>query len=739
MIHETPMTTRQQQLASPDAQAIDRRDWVGRHKVRLTEADVRSPLSVGSGRFCFTADITGLQTFEEDYAAGTPLGTMADWAWHSFPEAREASLDDTMVDVATSGRMVSYPLDTAHPSGQVLRRSPHRFSVGQIGLVLKNSAGSSAQLADLTEIDQTLDLWTGTLTSRFVFDGSPVTVHTVCDPEWDRIAVQIQSPLLADVRLAVRVAFPYPSGTFGPGFNAWDRDDAHRTVVTGETPDSLVLQRVLDATEYSCAIATTGQKVSAAGAHRCMACALPGQTVLGLTVSFDEIGRRPEGCADVETVARRAAEYWANYWQTGGAIDLSESRDPRWHELERRIVLSRYLTAIQSRGHYPPQETGLTCNSWHGKFHLEMHWWHSVHFPLWGESDVLRNQLDWYCEHLGAMQETASRQGYAGARWGKMLGPDAIESPSKVGPLVIWQQPHPIYYAELLYRAAEDGDQLGFPVAQSRRDCGRPQSRARGASGLHEPPHDGFPQQKLLERYAELVYETAAFMASFVTWNEARACFELAPPLVSASERLQDHTKARNPTFELSYWHWALKTANHWRERQGLAANETWEHIADNLAPLPIGQGRYLELEQPLMGDGGHPTMVAAYGLLPQTPCVDGAVMEATLKYVLENWDFAGTWGWDFPMLAMTAARLGDGEAAVDALLLEVDKNQYLANGHNYQTKDLPLYLPGNGGLLTAVAMMAAGWEGAPERLAPGFPDNGQWTVRQEGMKRVFI
>ena len=32
----------------------------------------------------------------------------------------------------------------------------------------------------------------------------------------------------------------------------------------------------------------------------------------------------------------------------------------------------------------PPQETGLTCNSWYGKFHLEMHYWHAAHFASWG-------------------------------------------------------------------------------------------------------------------------------------------------------------------------------------------------------------------------------------------------------------------------------------------------------------------------------------------------------------------
>jgi hypothetical protein len=84
--------------------------------------------------------------------------------------------------------------------------------------------------------------------------------------------------------------------------------------------------------------------------------------------------------------------------------------------------------------------------------------------------------------------------------------------------------------------------------------------------------------------------------------------------------------------------------------------------------------------------------------------------------------------------MAMTSARLGDRQAAVDALLLDLPKNRYLANGHNYQTSRLPLYLPGNGGLLSAAAMMAAGWDGAPAGNAPGFPTNG-WSVKWEGLR----
>ena len=142
-------------------------------------------------------------------------------------------------------------------------------------------------------------------------------------------------------------------------------------------------------------------------------------------------------------------KHWNHFWQTGGAIDLSGSKDPRWFELERRIVLSQYLTAIQDAGENPPQETGLTYNTWEGKFHLEMHFWHEAHFALWNRLPLLENSLDYYKKILPRAEGTAKKQGYAGARWPKMTSPSGAESPSPVGPFLVWQEPHPIFYAEL--------------------------------------------------------------------------------------------------------------------------------------------------------------------------------------------------------------------------------------------------------------------------------------------------
>ena len=112
--------------------------------------------------------------------------------------------------------------------------------------------------------------------------------------------------------------------------------------------------------------------------------------------------------------------------------------------------------------------------------------------------------------------------------------------------------------------------------------------------------------------------------------------------------------------------------------------------------------------------------------------------MQQTLDWVLQNWLWSTTWGWDYGMIAMAAARLGQPQTAIDILLSDHPKNRYLLSGHNYQTADrLRLYLPGNGSLLTAIAMMCAGWDGQPEANNPGFPQDGTWNVRHEGLSRM--
>ena len=67
---------------------------------------------------------------------------------------------------------------------------------------------------------------------------------------------------------------------------------------------------------------------------------------------------------------------------------------------------------------------------------------------------------------------------------------------------------------------------------------------------------------------------------------------------------------------------------------------------------------------------------------------------------------------------------------------MPIKTNTYLVNGHNYQDERLTIYLPGNGGVLNAVAMMCTGTD-ADKKINPGFPQDGTWKVKWEGLKKM--
>jgi len=722
---------------------IDRFALVSRHNPVLHSFDTSSPLSVGNGKFCFTADATGLQTFPAAYdaPAAIPLCTMADWGWHSFPNPDGWTIENyPFKNYDTHGRPVPYAdvagrtrgnstidqrtagANTGNAQSNYLRDNPHKFNLGQIGFVLTKADGSPAQPSDISAITQTLYLWNGTLISHFQFDGQPVDVQTVCwfenasafqpnglfelasvvpIPPRDVLAVHVSSPLVIQGRLAITLRFPYAS----PSKNGsdWKNPDLHTTSLSLPSSTTALFQRKLDDFTYQ-AFASWSHDgtLRQSAAHEFVVTPSPGSSSFDFVYAFSSTVANSVPLDKFAAVETHVKRHWQEFWSTGGAIDLSLSKDPRWFELERRIVLSEYLTAIQSAGQYPPAETGLTLNSWNGKFHMEMYWWHDAHFALWDRPQLLENSLGYYAAILPMAQETAQRQGYAGARWPKMTGPSGAESPSTVGPFLIWEQPHPIYLAELDYRA--------------------------------------HPNAETLNKYRDVVFQTADFMASFAYWDAATNRYVLGPPLQAAQERYDKGTMF-NPTYELVYWRWALGVAQQWRERLGLPRDLKWDDVLQHLSTLPIADGKYLFTESTPDSFTNpkwvtdHPSVVNALGMLPG-PTVDPAIMRNTLDWIWQNWNWPDTWGWDYPALAMCAARVGEPDRAVDALLLDTPKNHYEPDGHVFQrAPDLPLYLPANGGLLTAVAMMAAGWDGAPDHNAPGFPNNGQWTVHWEKLK----
>lgn len=691
-------------------QPIDRRGLVERHEPVLRQFDPENPLSVGNGEFAFTADVTGLQTFPDAFTNTIPLGTLSQWGWHSFPNPADWSMERfAFTEFDSHGRRIAYadvPRNQRTTEINWLRGNPHRLHLGRIGLLLSKADGSAAQPGDLAGIEQRLNLWEGVLESRFKLEGQDVRVETVCHPELDLLAVRVVSPLIELGHLGLRLGFPYGTGAITTA--DWSKPEAHTTELRRLKTNMAMFMRRLDNDRYYAVAGwSTNATLTQMARHEFVVKLAPSSSnetgandkVLDFVCRFSPQQPSAElpGFDETRTAAR---EHWKHFWSTGGAIDLSASKDPRWRELERRIVLSQYLTAIQCAGSLPPQETGLTYNSWEGKFHLEMHWWHSAHFALWSRLPLLERSLGYYRAILPQAQAMAKRQGYAGARWPKMTGPTGEESPSPVGPFLIWQQPHPIFYAELCYRA--------------------------------------HPDRATLEKFQDMVSETAEFMASYAAWDEAGQRCVLGPPLQCAQE-IFPKERTMNPTFELTYWRWGLETARQWRQRLGLVRDQKWDRVLQHLARPPMALGKYLFAETATDTYSrtnwvrDHPSVTAALGLLPG-PGIDRETMRRTLHWISQNWNWPSTWGWDYPMLAMCAARLGEPERAIDFLLMDTPKNHYRLNGHNPQRPGLTIYLPANGGLLYAVAMMAAGWDGGPDRFAPGFPANGRWTVRCEGL-----
>ena len=103
---------------------------------------------------------------------------------------------------------------------------------------------------------------------------------------------------------------------------------------------------------------------------------------------------------------------------------------------------------------YPPQETGLTCNSWNGKFHLEMHWWHAAHFALWNRLPLLEEASVVFPHTVRARDGQA--QGYTGARWPKMTD-RGRDNPFADRPLADLAAAASHHLAELCYRRPSAG------------------------------------------------------------------------------------------------------------------------------------------------------------------------------------------------------------------------------------------------------------------------------------------
>ena len=733
---------------------IDRQSVVSRNNPVITEANNLSSLSVGNGHFAATVDITGLQTYPFEYGAGVPLNTMSDWGWHSFENTSHLTMSDTekVFDLG-HGHQEAYAVEYREggrnqEATDYFRVNPHRLNLGTIGLDLRDRQGSPIPLRSLTDIHQEQKIWDGEIHSTFTADGESVEVTTGIHPDKDAIYTRIQSNLLRDRRASIALRFSYPTGKHADDANDWTKPERHQSVIITQDDHSALIERTLDSTKYYVLLQWEGYAtLQECDRHHFELAAT--DDVLTFSAEFlPSLPSQPK--FEYDQYHKATLRHWNHWWKEGAIIDFSQCTDPRAKELERRVVLSQYLTQINCANNMPPQETGLTYNSWYGRPHLEMAWWHIVDFALWNRPDVVAQILNWYNDTAYPIaRQIAERQGFKGVRWMKMTDPWAGEAPSNIGSFLIWQQPHYIYLAEEMYRSV--------------------------------------PTEGTLRKYGEGIETTAEFMADFVTYDAKSKSYTLKG--VTSMQECMSKDFSYNHPFELAYWQYGLSVANQWRERQGKGRHAQWDEIITRLSKLPEVQGIYtaglpsgktdhlesfdpfdtvdlngnvqssdktmVSTSRPMVSTSrqsetfadkirnDHPAVLGACGMLPSahtpyTLLYNKEQMKQTLDWVMKHWNWQTTWGWDYGMIAMCAARLGDPETALKALLIDTQKNTYLKNGHNFQTSDrLRIYLPGNGALLTAIAMMCAGWDGCQDPLNPGFPKDGTWNVRWEGLQRM--
>lgn len=752
-----------------DKTPIDRHALVTRHDIDWPSLDGQIPL--GNGNFAFNADGTGLETVGGN--------TMSHWCWHSFPLPPGVTQADIKPWATPDhGRLKGL---TTTPPGAIFnweRDNPQPLNLGRIGFV--NRDGERLSGADVHVDSRHLDLWTGLLTSRFTYLGQTVEVQTCVDPKTDTVAVHVESSLLHDARLQIMLDFPAPAQNVGAWVGDFSRATGHQTTIIRQTSARLELNRSIDDAQYQVMLAgrgfTVGRPIAVqpeiksarygadAGSwadvtaqvassihdhgtvtanntfgndpalghikqleikylinshertkvltendswnigivspHRFIVMPDARIEAVDFTCRF---GTNAAGATATSFAKIKAAcaTLWPNFWNSGGAIDLSQSRDPRWMELERRIVLSQYELAAQSAGDNPPAEVSLTgTDPWQAKWHFEMIWWHLAHYALWDRWPLAEKALSIYPRVAPVAKSIAENFDYQGLMWPKSTGPNGHNDGWPPEMALLWKEPHPIFFAELGYR-------------------------------LH-------PTKATLNKWKDIVFGTADFMADYPTWDEATGHYDLYP--VWPAYEGDNHTLRRNTIFELGYWHVALEWAQQWRLRLGLEREPHWDNVANHLAPLPVKNGLYIYSDDRpdtyTARNIDHLDIIGIAGMLPPFKGLDPATARRTVEEVSRGWNWDATWGWDFPWMAMAAARVGDPKLAIEALLNPSVKNHYDERG--ICTGGPGPYLPGNGGLLYAVTMMAAGWDGTPvDKHAPGFPDDGNWVVKWEGLKKA--
>ncbi len=605
--------------------------------VVLDQPDRDNPLSVGNGNLAATVDVLGTQTFYETDAA-IPLTVMSSLCFVTDPEF--FSVKPTIYQA--HDHKVGYCTDEQGQEEAFyhLRSYPYRFSFFMYAFYRNKEKVSPA---DIEQVHQELDLYHGIIESVFILNGEKVKTKVMVDEQDDVLRFEVETNCKG---LDIRIVFPKTSsnkrGSLYPKTDLYHYENG----------------KIIRQTEHERFTAYLTTDMPVQDQKEYLTLSVEGRGYFEMAIL-----KPNRYCHDLSAYFKRIKAH------------LLLAKDPfdalLVKEFNRRLVLSLYLVKVNSAGLFPPQETGLTLNSWYSKFHLEMHPWHSLWMVEYGLEDVFLTQLNYYFSILERAKKRAEEQGYQGARLPKMTSFSGEDSPSSIGCLLLWQQPHLFLMLDAYYRKTKN--------------------------------------QAVLQRFMPLLNELICFLQSFVYCQND--VYHLDYPIIPAQECF-DPLKTRDPIFEVEYVRYAFKKMIFFCKELKKPYSKIWEDIVLKMVWPKMRNGCYLATADEqgkktyTKFAKDHPLVLMPYSLF-ESDRIEPKVMSKTLDRVLKTYDLEEMWGWDFPMMAMCAYHLNRKKEALSLLLYPTGKNIYMKNGHNRQSDrdDLPLYLPGNGAFLLAASL----------------------------------
>lgn len=582
-----------------------------KYNLKFNHIDSKNPVTIGNGDFAITLDQTGTQSLYEIYK-DIPLSTMSNKNWF-YKDKKD--IKPSYVD---GKAYMLFNLDN-DPNYQINRQYPFKYSFMQI-LLYDND--KLIDINNIKDVKQELDLYKGIVTSSFNYKEKINKTISFIYQDHDEFNFKLQSD---NLNLALK--FNYPSYTKN-GY----RLDILPNVLVKEDRITLLYD---DKNSLSFKLKSSSK-----------------YQIVENTLIFDDNNVSFSLALDEIKEGKLLDEFWK--CDNGIIIDNEE--------LVKKMVLSKYLLHVNSTGIYPPQESGLTYNCWNSKFHLEMHLIHSLWNIYNNHVDDLVKSFDYYLSIMPSSLKRASLNGYKGLRFPKMTGPDGEDSPSNIGPLLIWQAPHILFMLQEIYYL--------------------------------------YNKENIIKKYEPLISGTIDFMISFLTLKDSK--YQMLDPLLEACESIP-LDRCQNPSFELEYWRYTL-------ERQPKIDTVLYGHqrydyldITSKIITPKEDDGIYLKTygvidKYDLYKD--HPTEGFLMSFF-KSKIVDKEKMEKTIDYILKNMDLSSYWGWDFPFLGLSLLNCGEIEKSIEVTQLNTINNQYLYNGYNTSPRDdLKAYLPGNGAFL---------------------------------------